>query len=158
MPKVIHQSYTPQQKEQAIAYVFLLGSYASASRMTNVPESTVRDWITKADKGEIAELRGAIRARVVQDAWAVAFRGLLQAKQAQDRYDKSSEKKEMTEERMAKLMEVAEKATRILKNIGVVAARMEIDQTVTVDDKRPEDLTIDDFLKLGRRAVTGAAN
>ena len=151
------RSYTLEEKEEAIALVFKNDSVATASRMTGIPNQTIHGWLKNIHRdGELGVIREAIRVKVVEKAWSGTLRAIASLIREHDRLAKSrgddAEAYEPTV--LVDLANVAEKMTRVLKNIGDVAQKMEMTGEVRhlLEKVGADGMTTDKFIELGYAA------
>ncbi len=156
------RTYTLEEKETAIALTLKNGSIASASRMLDIPSTSIHNWLRKMEEdGELATIRTAIRVRVVEKAWGGTLRALASLIREYDRLTKSRDEVDgktvepYTPETLVDIATVAEKMTRVLKNIGDVAQKMEMTGEVKhiIEKMGGEGLTTEKIQEIGRQAM-----
>lgn len=149
------RTYTLEEKETAIQLSFKNNSIATASRMTNIPTSTIHGWLKNmSDDGELASIRTAVRVRVVEKAWAGTLRAIASLIREHDRLSKEREGdnvKAYEPSILVDIANVAEKMTRVLKNIGDVAQKHEMTGEVKhiMEQIGSEGLTSDRIKEIG---------
>ena len=157
------RSYTLEEKETAIALALKNGSISSASRVLGIPDTSIHNWIRKMkDDGELATIREAIRVKVVEKAWSGTFRALASLIREHDRLAKSrgDDAEAYEPSVLVDLANVAEKMTRVLKNIGDVAQKTEMTGEVRhiIEKLGGEGITIDKIQEFGRQDMSKRFN
>ncbi|MEG2378371.1 MAG: helix-turn-helix domain-containing protein, partial [Clostridia bacterium] len=86
--------YTDKEREKAIALYASCGNIAWAAETCGIAESTVRDWIKKAnaDGGEIADIRAQKRREFAESCWGPINAGVeLVSREMRIALDKQAE-------------------------------------------------------------------
>ena len=152
------RSYTFEEKETAVQTAIRHGSIAAASRKHDIPTSSIYNWLKKMeDDGELAAIRTAIRVRVVEKAWSGTLRAIQSLIREHDRLAKEREAdgvKAYEPSVLVDIANVAEKMTRVLKNIGDVAQKHEMSGEVRhiMEKMGTEGMTTDRIKELGYAA------
>jgi len=157
MGSTVQKSYTLADQERAIALVYKLNSYASASRVSGIPETNIKRWAHRADDSELAEIRKSIRTEIVQMAWSLTFRSLAistkQIEQFEKRFDVEVIAPELlTPEAVRTTVEVGERIARTMRHLGAVAQKLQVSGEIEhiLKDKETRDITPQDIALIGR--------
>ena len=148
------RTYTLEEKETAVQLALRHDSISSASRVLDIPHSSISNWMKKMDEdGELATIREAIRVRVADKAWSGTFKVLDSLIREHDRLAKSrgDDAEVYDPQTLEHLASIAEKMTRTLRNIGNVAQKHEMSGEVRhiLDQMGSEGLTSDRIKEIG---------
>ena len=119
--------YTPEERERAIVQLYQLGTFAAVERASAIPESTVRTWANAKPEDELADIRASIRAGIVRSAWACLGQCL----------ERAAEQSMLPGIGIKDCVEIAERVSRVLKNIGSVAEKLEVTAKVSHASRKP---------------------
>ncbi len=119
------RTYTAEEKEMAIALCFRLGTLAGVERNLGIPHSTLHGWLRAKPDAELDEIRRSVRDEVIRGVRGIVYRGMAimdrHLAELEDTSDIAN-----PEQGAALAIEIMERASRILKNLGDVEQRLTV--------------------------------
>ena len=119
------RSYSVEEKETAIALYFRLGTLAGVERHLGIPHSTLHGWLRAKPDAELDEIRRRVREEVIRGVRGIVFRGTVIMDKHLTELEKADRSTE-PEQGAALAMEIVERASRVLKNLGDVEQRLTV--------------------------------